>query len=550
MSSHTSDSIEIRVMRVLARRSKSQLGQALLKDPSSVLRMGFSHELYTSAASHSVDWLLYNFLRKWTGFDTSLEASKAAVDSWRAAELKCFQTNCRLRQLEPAFKGRELDFIMKVRRKIELVIGTKVQYKTLERMCRWSGGATFAHKRGAVPAEKIEKNIDVTPYAENHCRVGLYCPYTADSHCSPELNFSQVQGNRLVLVPKTALTDRPIACEPSANAFAQQGVGRYIRRHLKRVGVHLDDQSHNQKAAFHAYADGLATLDLSSASDTLSISTVELLLPRAWFRHLCRIRSPATLVDGKWVLLEKFSSMGNAFTFELETLIFWAICSELSEYCLVYGDDIIVKSDDATSVMEALSFFGFIINEEKSFWSGSFFESCGKHYYELEDVTPAYQKEKIDTKDSVSRLSGLVRLHNRLLKWSLRTKNHNLVKDALHILREEGRRVLGVINAKRSKPASGSRVKKKPLGLPEIPYFGDDRGFWTKDLLGDKRLWVLGERLDYEPYTSDLEKLALALKLRSPAVSNTMPDGTVARETGRRTILHRARVWQSSLTSD
>lgn len=122
------------------------------------------------------------------------------------------------------------------------------------------------------------------------------------------------------------------------------------------------------------------------------------------------------LVDGRWIQLEKFSSMGNGFTFELETLIFWALVESLRDLrsqtggrVSVYGDDIVCPSDIATDLIELLDFCGFEVNTKKSHWAGLFRESCGEHFFRGKNVTPIYQKEV--PKGRVERY----RCYNRLL---------------------------------------------------------------------------------------------------------------------------------------
>jgi len=211
-----------------------------------------------------------------------------------------------------------------------------------------------------------------------------------------------------------------IAAEPTGNSFLQQGVHKYMRRRLKRFGVNLDDQSINNQLARDAYSWELSTLDLSAASDTISRELVYHLLPLDWSMFLDSLRSPETLVDGEWVRTEKFASMGNAFCFELETLIFWALASSVEEgnvnpLVSVYGDDIIVSRWAFDSVVEILQFAGFSVNGDKSFKDGHFFESCGKHYHRGLEVTPVYQKEVLN------HPSELIHAHNRLIRLELRS---------------------------------------------------------------------------------------------------------------------------------
>jgi hypothetical protein len=61
----------------------------------------------------------------------------------------------------------------------------------------------------------------------------------------------------------------------------------------------------------------------------------------------------------------------------------------------VFGDDLIVPSDEASQVTTDLELFGLKVNPHKSFWTGKFRESCGRDYYSGVDVTPVYMKRKI-----------------------------------------------------------------------------------------------------------------------------------------------------------
>jgi hypothetical protein len=224
------------------------------------------------------------------------------------------------------------------------------------------------------------------------------------------------------------------------NSYVQQGIGRYIRGRLLRSGVDLGDQTINQDLARWAYDYGLTTIDLSSASDTLCANLVKLLLPREWFELLDSVRCKFTEYKGKRFALSKFSSMGNAFTFELETLIFYALISAAGSGGVfsVYGDDMIVLDCDYRSALEVLTWAGFTINERKSFTAGSrFFESCGRHFFVGKEVTPCFQK------DVCSRPHDYVRLHNRLVRAGIRLELRDEFNEAASIVRERSRTVFG-----------------------------------------------------------------------------------------------------------
>jgi hypothetical protein len=232
-----------------------------------------------------------------------------------------------------------------------------------------------------------------------------------------------VLGNKLDWVPKNYKTDRTIAIEPDFCMFLQKGLGGLIRRKLKRVGQDLDDQGTNRfLAALGSITGELATLDLSMASDTVSYRLVEYLIRPDWFEALQQCRSPVGFYEHEGVenavVFEKFSSMGNGYTFELETLIFWGILRAVSELCgesdhrlYVYGDDIVIPSGMADVAMTYIAKAGFLVNADKSFVRGPFRESCGGHYYEGDDVTPFYVREPVDS------LDRLFLLHNNVHRW-------------------------------------------------------------------------------------------------------------------------------------
>jgi len=163
----------------------------------------------------------------------------------------------------------------------------------------------------------------------------------------------------------------------------------------------------HKERAKRASIDGReATIDWSSASDCVSIDLLRWLMPQQWFECCDSVRSTQILIEDSWVKLNMFSTMGNAVTFPLETLVFWTIAQACRlEYeqqmtcypewedmlsCSVFGDDCIVPTDIAPLFIEMMESVGFICNNEKSFIDadGSFRESCGGDYLRGVDVRP------------------------------------------------------------------------------------------------------------------------------------------------------------------
>lgn len=221
------------------------------------------------------------------------------------------------------------------------------------------------------------------------------------------LNWSR--GNRFAAVPKTAKTDRGIAIECTLNVYFQLALGRSIRSSLRRrAGWNLDHASSiHREMARKASVDGSwATIDLSNASDSLCKNLVRVLLQDTpWLERMEDLRSTHTFFDGKWHLLEKFSSMGNGYTFELETSVFACLISSCLELqgsggllghdFYVFGDDIIVRTEYAESVIAVLGWAGFKVNKEKTFTSGSFRESCGGDFFLGHPVRGFYLKSDL-----------------------------------------------------------------------------------------------------------------------------------------------------------
>jgi hypothetical protein len=201
--------------------------------------------------------------------------------------------------------------------------------------------------------------------------------------------------------------------------FIQKGLGGAIRRGLRRQGIDLNDQSRNRDLAHQGSITGLlATLDLSSASDSVTVGLVQLLMPPIWYGYLADVRSPITDVFGELHRNEMFSSMGNGFTFELESLLFYVLARTtayfrgISGVISVYGDDIICPTALTHDLVWVLSYTGFEVNSSKSFWEGPFRESCGGHYYDGRDITPFYVKAP------VTDLISLIHLGNAVRKWA------------------------------------------------------------------------------------------------------------------------------------
>ena len=286
----------------------------------------------------------------------------------------------------------------------------------------YSGGASTSKRRTeGHPALKFLGKADSTRRAWEvyapHLEHTMYARHIHESGLEPR----RVDGSILFTVPKNSDIDRAAAKEPDFNVFIQKALGNQIRYCLKRVGIDLNDQSRNGELARKGSIDGsLATLDLSSASDSVTVELVRRLIPFDWFYYLDAARSPTCSIDGVTHTLSMFSSMGNGFTFELESLIFYALARSVTYFTgisgsvSVYGDDIIVPTLAAPYLQHLLRVVGFTVNGDKSFVDGPFRESCGSYWHEGVNVKPFFLKGPIAT------CTDLIKLLNQLTSWSSR----------------------------------------------------------------------------------------------------------------------------------
>ena len=357
------------------------------------------------------------FFSKNASVPLGIDVEAVALQKFLESETKCDATNMAFRNRSLPFSqgGRDASLIFRVQRKIAGILGPFPGIAELE--FGFGPGANVGLSRFT----SVRRKTSVAPT----CSAGAWKYLPVIQEYFPSWlglrNAVPCDYGKYASVPKNATTNRSILVEPLVNSFLQRGVGVYIRDRLARAGVNLRDQGVNQERARKGSLTGeIATLDLAAASDTISREVVAELLPIDWWLFLEDIRSKNVLLpDGRKVVLQKFSSMGNGFTFELESLIFYAICSCLSnEKVTIYGDDITCASKDVQVIIGGLEHFGFSVNLEKSFWSGPFRESCGSDFFEGCMVRPVFVKGLLSIKE-------LYRLHNFFVR------NHDEVMAAL-----------------------------------------------------------------------------------------------------------------------
>jgi hypothetical protein len=343
-----------------------------------------------------------------TSHNPRVNAYKAFID----AEIGCYKTN---RQFisDPLLNKHGADvheIFHHAGRKISKILGEVPDWSSLP--FEFGPGSSLNVNKYTSSLDKLDSQWDITPngFTSAVCFMQTAPAWCHSNGCASDdeagiydrLNI--VAGSKLSFVPKTAITDRPICIEPLLNGLIQKGHGSYIRGRLRRHGLDINraQDAHKALAKQGSITGSLSTIDLSSASDTISYMLIMSLLPREWFERLDAVRSPSYTYEGKTYSFEKFSSMGNGYTFELETLIFYALALATLDYlglsgqtCSVYGDDIIIPTEAFDTLSGVLVACGFTVNVSKSFSTGPFRESCGGDYFFGNDVRCFYLKDSL-----------------------------------------------------------------------------------------------------------------------------------------------------------
>ena len=390
--------------------------------PPGDLTTSFIQRIEAFPDSVKYTYLKEEFLSKYVSPETDppLTRRTRAINKWLAAERDNEATNVRLLTMHGEYNilpRVTYDAFMDIcRRVICDIIGDTPPIDAL--IGAFSGGASTSRPRtDSHPASKYVGEAHVTPAAlAPFSLIRDELPVWLGDNINP---YREVVGNVLFTVPKKVDIDRPACKEPDWNMYLQKGIGTHFRKSLLRHKINLNDQSINRSLAREgSITNSLSTMDLSSASDSVTRELVFQLLPVTWFTLLDSVRSPTTVIDGDMHTNEMFSSMGNGFTFELESLLFYAITRTVAYFrgvkgvVSVYGDDIICPSGIYHYLAYVLGVLGFQVNPDKSFFNGPFRESCGGHYYDGFDITPFYLRSPIAT------LPDLIDVANKLRRWS------------------------------------------------------------------------------------------------------------------------------------
>ena len=391
----------------------------------SLVELEVRPEWYLHAYAYFIDRQAACWLAKYQNLPTSFDRTQRAVDAFVASERRCKTTNDRLsRFLENGPFDESDDKIADVIKEIRAEIARIIGHQPPAPEYFFGPGATMSDRDGdySVPF-KICSKMTITNSAT--WLIPSFAK-TAWGRYGQKV-FETIECNRFTTAVKNAKIHRGIEIQASVNVAAQLGYGRCLRRKLRNktpIDIKQAKPLHQNLAEKASIDESLVTLDLKSASDTICKNLVKLLLPPEWYSLLFSLTTRKLAISEKDVdgagtyVLERFSAMGCGFTFELETLVFYAICKTVSRHkgdVRVFGDDIIVHKDDTRGVIAALSYFGFEINREKSFTQGYFRESCGGDFFSGFAVRPFYLKETpCEPQHWISYANGVLRASRQI----------------------------------------------------------------------------------------------------------------------------------------
>jgi len=343
--------------------------------------------------------LVYDITRKWVPSETA-EPDRLALEKFLTSNKKCRDWNLRFEsswdeQLYGDFL-REIDSFLHPHGEMLFT-----SYYDFIGLGRTGPGAALGARGNSLYAKLFSSKLTVTSKY-------LYEMYKSYIQWFPQFEEAEVHryqtygtyditaSSRCSFVPKTSNISRMICVEPSVNMFCQLGLGTLLEGRLKSYfNIDLETQpTKNRRLAYLGSYDGsFSTIDLSSASDSISLKLCEEIFPSWFFQTLMEIRSSSTSYEGTRIPLNMMSTMGNGFTFPLQTVIFSCLVRAAyhstgipvydreKQNWACFGDDLICDSRCYRNVIRLLNMLGFTPNPSKTFFEGPFRESCGTDWF-------------------------------------------------------------------------------------------------------------------------------------------------------------------------
>lgn len=247
----------------------------------------------------------------------------------------------------------------------------------------------------------------------------------AERHRSSTYGERRVKGAKLFFAPKNAEISRVCCTEANVEMLLQKGIQAFLEERARwYFDINLTTQPGRNAhlAEIGSRHGSLGTIDLVSASDSNWCALIDAALDGGALKGLLfNLRAKAAVLpDGSIEPLSMMSTMGNAFTFPLTTIILAAAVRAVRDVTGnqdpwgVFGDDIIVGTSVFTTTVNFVTLLGFEVNLDKSYGVGPFRESCGTDAFLGYNIRGVYIKS-LETPQHV--YSAI----NRLLRWCSRT---------------------------------------------------------------------------------------------------------------------------------
>lgn len=356
--------------------------------------------------------------------------------------------------------------VLSERERLELAPQTTFDLSLVLRFWRYGPGSSNGIK-GNHFCQKVDQPFTTTERAAPFVRLlSRTIP-----HYNPKFgkcNVEVVDATKLTSVPKNDTVSRLIGIEPSGNMALQLAFASIVEEALSLAGFNIRIQKdsgdnhltkirkkvtersvgslrrfalnesqvcdfpqsewNKNMARLGSISGDFGTIDLSSASDHISVQLIQSIWPADCFQFMDIIRASkfdCSRFEGGIVNSNIFSTMGNGFTFPVMTMTFLALyygflCSikmtrrvgvDPKTFC-VFGDDMVIPSHYFDGFCCLLVELGLVINHDKSFSTGFFRESCGGDFYAGKDITPFYIK-------AIDSEADIYTAINQVTRWSM-----------------------------------------------------------------------------------------------------------------------------------
>jgi hypothetical protein len=234
----------------------------------------------------------------------------------------------------------------------------------------------------------------------------------------PFVSVDPVGVARAATVPKNRKGPRFVASEPSPRMFAQkaimQALDKVIARKLGKRAPIWDAELHRRFLVKHFR--NAVTIDLSDASDYISMELVDAIFPADWRDLFFSSRSQlVSLPSGDLIRPNTCAPMGNGYCFRLLTLVCSAVLAVVCRHPWSdFGDDMICLQPDAPMVMWALGELGLKLNYVKT-GTSRYLETCGLELFDGYDITPFKPKRVLEYKGKMADIGAALRATSRHL---------------------------------------------------------------------------------------------------------------------------------------